>query len=255
MRVALALFLVGCGGMVVGADGGIDSGSADGSPADAGWTPCTSPQGYAVCGGTSSCSPPNCSCGDELDGVEICLGHAGSRPDPYSNGPCNPGLDGFVCMLTTIPPPFPDAASAKEWITEAFELAELIASNGGSDRLRYADLGKWTGDPIPDAVACVPIGGVDTCGGKCGACSGSATCVGRSPLHPIGICDPNHSMPCSVNPKIAGYSCQGSNACFTYIVEPDAQSDADGAGICLPTDACNALASQIPGGGKCGPSL
>ena len=39
---------------------------------------------------------------------------------------------------------------------------------------------------------------------------------------------------------------------FTFIVEPEAQSDALEYGVCVPRTQCEALAARLPGGGRCG---
>ncbi len=176
------------------------------------------------------------------DNLGICL-HPQDASTPQLDGACSPGIDGHICALMTILD-----GPTTVWEEAPFDLGMLLAQNGGAARARYADLSLWTGDAIPDPPSCPDLGGAQPCGGSCGACAQSgATCVGRSPLHPVGVCDPKQSEPC---PAV---SCGANNGCFTYVVQPEAQADADQAGICLPLDQCNALAQKIPGGGKCTP--
>jgi hypothetical protein len=126
-----------------------------------------------------------------------------------------------------------------------FNLGVLFVNAGEADRVRYADLGLFTGDPLPIPEAC-PRLGIPICGGACGGCPGEDLCTGRSPLHPYGICVPPVSGQCSPMSN-----CGTGKACFTYLVEPAAQAIADDWGYCLPTDLCEAIASQLPGGGAC----
>jgi hypothetical protein len=39
--------------------------------------------------------------------------------------------------------------------------------------------------------------------------------------------------------------------CFSYDVQPDAQTFADANAYCLSDALCQALASELPGGGTC----
>jgi hypothetical protein len=45
----------------------------------------------------------------------------------------------------------------------------------------------------------------------------------------------------------------GPFGCFIFAVEPEAQPIANQYGICLPVSKCQALATQLPGGGTCTP--
>lgn len=135
------------------------------------------------------------------------------------------------------------------WADITYEAGTLLAKNGYADKLRYADMGKWTGDPIPNPTTCSGLGSILPCGGSCGACPAGSVCRGRSPLHPVGFCDPDGLGSCVSAPG----SCNAGLSCFTYLVQPEVQAQANAVGTCLPTADCHALAQAIPGGGKCAP--
>jgi len=235
--VCATLGLFGCGSILGPPDGGSDAADveSDGGGADTGWTTCTSPAHYAVCQGTNQCSPSDCACEDVIDGVGICS--SDKRPYPYGLG-C-PAVDGRICLQTSLTSPAP-------WVDTAYELGVLIAGSGGANRVRYADMGLWTGDPIPNPQTCPDLGGTQACGGACGACPAGLTCRGRSPLHPAGFCEAGYER-CGTTSL-----CPNSGtSCFTFTVQASAQAEADAWGLCLPTAQCNALVATLPGGGKC----
>lgn len=237
--------LASCGGMLGNTDAGPDA-QVDVDAGDAGWSQCTAPEGYAVCGGPNQCSPgPQCYCdfGEPPGELGVCVGNG--YPDPLSGIGCYPGFDGRVCIHV------PQGV----WGDAPFDVGVLFAQNGAAARVRYADLSLWTGDPLPQATTCPSLGNVLPCGGSCGACPSGEACVGRSPIHPVGICNPDKHG-CSVVPLVDGgvtvpcpdYTTQ---SCFTFVVQSGAQPEADMAGICLPKADCDALAQALPGGGKC----
>ncbi len=245
----LAMAALACGGQVVPGNG--DAG-ADGAPDGAGYTDCTSPSGYAVCGGPNQCDFHNCisACSYAIPPSDFgfCLGSG--LPDPLNGKVCEPGYGGDVCIL------IPIINSTTGWADAPFEMGPLFASNGAADRVRYADLSLWTGDPVPDPQSCPDLGGTPACGGACGACPAGFTCRGRSPLHPVGFCSDdsaNWGANCGAPPSVYHGACPKSQGCFTYLVQPEVQKDADDAGMCLPIDQCNALAAAMPGGAKCTP--
>jgi hypothetical protein len=130
-----------------------------------------------------------------------------------------------------------------------FEAGLLFCKNDASDLVRYADDTPFTCDPLPEPTDCPIIPDVRLCGPGCGGCGLNETCRGRSPTHPHSLCLPldglltcGPSMPCSTG-----------MGCFSFLATPDTQADADANGSCLPLAACQAAASQLPGGGKCVP--
>ena len=244
ITVLIALLSSACGGTLNNSDGGSDSGTAD-TATDGGWTQCSAPEGYAVCGGTSQCSPAACYCEftEAPDQLGVCIGDG--YPAPLSGIGCDPGFDERVCIHVT----------PGGWTDAPFDIGVLFANNGDASRVRYADLSLWTGELLPSATTCPDLGNVRSCGGSCGACPNGEPCVGRSPLHPVGICNPDKHG-CSIAPIVDGGApipCAdyATQSCFTYVVQSEAQPVADTAGICLPKADCNALAQALPGGGKC----
>ena len=219
---------------------------------DAGWTQCSSPDGYAVCGGSSLCSATSSAC--QQCGLTVGSGSGGSTDGPVTactnaawatfDGPaCDDACDdGSICVAEFKPNIFYCAP---------FDLGVLFAENGGSNQVRYADMGLWTGDALPLPSSCPSIPGIQVCGGNCGPCPGTQACTGRSPLHPYSFCVPkNTGGPCD-----AGTGCAGPGGvdagigCFTYKVEAAAQALADKEGMCLPGPLCQSAANGLPGGG------
>ena len=249
--------LVACGGMMGSREGPQDAATDDRmfvdagrfNP-DAGWTQCTSPSGLAVCGGDAHCSAsapecPQCgfsigsgSGGSSTGPLDVCVTEAWAA---FGASACDEGcVDGSICVAE-----FDVDRSA--FGCAPFDLGVLFAKNGGSDRVRYADMGAWSGQPLPIPSTCPTIAGVQVCGGDCAPCSGAERCTGRSPLHPYSFCVPkNTGGPCSV-----GKGCQTGVGCFTYTVEAPVQALANTRGMCLPADLCKSAATGLPGGGTC----
>lgn len=237
----------GSGGIVGGAAGvsggqaGSDAGGTGGT-SDGGWTECSTPDWLA-------CGVPECPAG--RPGCSSCL----PADEPGLLGTCgeslNPGFviykpaDGNIFVATGA------TVSIPLLIYEVpFSAGVFIAAHGQTDRLAYADLGVWTGEPIPAPTDCKPVPGTEICGGYCGGCSVGNICTGRSPLHPYGICVPTLGDLCSINPA-KPEKCQSGEACFVFQVEEARQPMADARGFCLPTAVCQASAAGLPGGGFC----
>ena len=249
--VFLCVFLFGCGGTIGGPDGG-DSGSSDG-PADqtsldgdGGWTNCTSPTKQQVCDGPNACAHGACDCPvtgkDSPNAVHACYDSPGFAA---ANG-CKWANDGFICVA-------PDDSAPDFFFDAEFDMGVLFASNGAADRVRYADFGLWTGAALPEPVTCPTLTSAKLCGGNCGGCPGSFICHGRAPLHPYGFClptaGPSASDTCDLSKNIA---CSGTqDKCFAFTVEASAQAVADGNSVCLPSDVCDDLAANLPGGASC----
>jgi len=248
---AFLLVATACGGVASTSDGGgpIDGGMSN-DVADAGWTQCTSPDDIAVCNGPNDCqpaTPEECECGnmDDPDNLGFCWGSGFHVPT--AGKPCDPGAYGSICLYET---PYPGVSGYAE---ADYNLGVLFAQNGGSARVRYADLSLWTGDPIPDPATCPDLGpNVQPCGGSCGTCPQDQVCFGGSPLHPVGYCAPANYQDCSLTD--VPHCTSTGQSCFTFTVQSEAQADADKVGTCFPSADCNTLAANLPGGGKCTPS-
>jgi hypothetical protein len=228
------------------------SGSATGGGGAAGhWTQCSSPEGFAVCNGPHDCpdtpqSGPTTGCHCATAGKELalCLNEALDQP-PFGFGATYVCPDGAIRVNVD-----PDAPTA--YFCLSFDIGILFAKNGAADRVRYADWGLWTGAAIPEPTTCPTINNVNICGGHCGGCVAGDFCTGRSPLHPYGVCLPQHGLPSC---KRQGLACtKAGTGCFLYGVESGAQAVADDNGYCLPIDQCQAMAASLPGGGTCMPA-
>lgn len=271
----LALAALGCGGRLEGVDDGNarDGGGAGDSAADArdaegdGWTQCTAPGGYAVCGGASAAcasemSNPNCKqCVYKLTGVPgrendvgVCYApdvewtrpDAGLYPAPYF---CR---DGFVLVADPSSAyagqdGAPDGAHYAACVR--FEIAQLYANNGWAKAARYTDFSHFTGDALPTPTTCPSVPGIQLCGGACGdTCPDGTHCTGRSPDHPYSVCVPDPSgLWCSSN---AARGDQGWG-CFAFSVPPEDKNIVKTISYCVPADWCHAAAAGLPGGGMC----
>jgi hypothetical protein len=230
-------------GSRTGHDDGVGTDAAGESSIDAGV--CGSPSGYVVCGGPNDCFP---------DGGAPCdfctLQTIQQFGSPYTLGICtnqaNPELS--VAGLCDDDCVYVELITPGEWSTYPLEVGALFAANGAADRVRYADLSFYTGQPLPSISSCTSDAGFTACGGSCPPCSADRLCTGRSPLHPVGLCVPAHN--CGVQ---GGWKCpQAADACFVFTVQPDAQALVDSDyGECLPLSECQAAAKSYPGGGTC----
>jgi hypothetical protein len=246
-----------CGGntqhSTTAADGGEDapvsnedSGSA-GVAADAAPNPCISPAGYAVCGGPNACFPTSqqsmsSSCWEcelsEAYSLTLCINAAEPNPEESLFA-----SDGDVFVEDAIP---------GVWDAFPWAIGALFASNGASDRVRYADFFPWTGDPLPTPSSCPTFADFSICGGECGPCAPGDYCTGRSPHHPYGLCEPDPVLATTTNcdPGHA-WACPSGDGCVVLQSSSDGQALADANGICVPSTSCQAIAAQLPGGANC----
>lgn len=247
---ALCVAMTCCGGIAEvddGSAGATRDGGRDGSrDGNASSGPCVSPHGYAVCGGSNDCFPPDAEgpgtdcpeCGLYTGATDyapnLCFNDAVSGKFP--DGRCNDDCVYVKAVSDAFFQPFP------------FEVAKLYLDNGATtDRVRYADYATWTGASLPPIASC-DAGAIETCGGSCAPCPGNEQCTGRSPLHPLGLCVPQDLALACHAPK---FTCPSGDGCFVFTVDADAQADADQWGACLPLDRCRASAAILPGGGTC----
>jgi hypothetical protein len=233
--------LLACGGSVATTDAGPDASAEAPDGLGPGWTQCKSPEGYLLCQGPSDC-PTDATCGTCITSQNPQpneLGVCSSGVEPLTATQCAYAEDGDICAEDTFAGGF--------WAT-TFDYGVLLAMNGGTDRARYADMGKWTGDALPAPATCPTLTHATLCGGNCGGCGASEICHGRSPLHPYGICisklgsdscDAAHNKLCT----------DTNNKCFTYTIQADVQASAYS--LCLPAASCDDLAANLPGGGTC----
>jgi hypothetical protein len=230
----------------------------DAGPADeAGYTRCSTPEGLGICGPATGCEAGSnrpgcfgCTCpAPRPDGGWIspeCM-----PDDPVrSVGMCDnllAALEGSPCRDGLVHYEW-SAAGAYQCIPYS---AGLLLSRylSDPDRIRYADFGLFTGEPLPEPSSCPSVAALRLCGPGCGACADGERCTGRSPLHPHGFCYRDSTW-CSLSPSDRAV-CREGRACFTYSVEPAAQAVADRRGRCLPRALCEALAAELPGGGAC----
>lgn len=248
----LTLAVAACGRSVIDGAGGHagiagQSASPSGTGAGEGWTECSTPEGFMICGGDSECAPElclvniRCLCTDptcpQPDRVRICFNDAFAK---FGLRDCYGCADGNVCAQWSPP-------GSESWHCVPFNVGVLFASAGAADQVRYADYGLWTGEPLPLPASCPNMDGFTLCGGSCDPCPADMHCTGRSPLHPYSLCIPESAKGCGTD----GPACDAGYGCFVYLVEPQAQPVADDNGYCLPAAQCQAIAQNLPGGGKC----
>lgn len=228
----VALLLVGCGGGRA-VPPSADAAGDVGADVDGGWTQCSAPDGVTICGSNGCPDTLSCGCVAPGDGsVSVCSSSPG-----FTNRLCALAPDGDICV----------AVSASEVLfSEPYSLGVLFANNGAASRVRYADYGDWTGDPLPQPAGCPAPGGVQLCGPACPACPSDRVCSGRSPLHPYGMCFPQNALGC-------GAGCSNGTACFAFSVQSDAQAEATDHGLCIASAECAAAVTELPGGATCTP--
>lgn len=241
--------MLACGGEAVVTDAG-DSGPDGtafdgGTPDDAGFTACSTPEGLAICGTATPCavlgSPPCQACTFPEAGVSICT-------DTVVNGfhgSCAACGDGLVCIDQS-----GGTVANEGLVCVDYNLGVLIAKYDAA-LVHYADLGDWTGDPLPKPATCPGVSGFTLCGGNCGGCSAGEVCTGRSPLHPYGFCFDALGERCTADKSVPCDADAGPQSCFVFNVQPDAQPIANDYGKCMSPAMCQAIATGLPGGGTC----
>jgi hypothetical protein len=259
--LALVLFGHGCGSAVessggpgsTGGGGGAATGGHDAgadAAADAGFTSCSTPSGFRICGGPARCSAKDLGC-DCLDQKLAAQG------EPIA---CASGNDAWV-KFGAHDVMCPDGTLMAEWagldngfFCAPYEIGVLFDHLGFSKAVRYADYGLWTGAALPEPTSCPTPSGYTICGGNCGGCPAGEVCTGRSPRHPYGICVTENNEGCRLATTPSppgGQPCSDGSGCFTFTVEPEAQPLADESGYCFPKAVCTSLAATLPGGAKC----
>jgi hypothetical protein len=252
---ALLALAMACGGLTSpDSDSGSGDGdtSGDGGAGDgAGWTNCSSPNGYMVCGGPNDCNAgTDCAqycqqTGNELQACNGGIDNIGFVDNP----PCPDG----TLLLPGDKQQFTDSPLLGECVVD--EIGQLFHRNGADARLMYADFSAYDGTPLPQPATCPAVTGLTLCGGTCtGSCASGSYCYGRSPKHPYSLCTINGGV-CSTadqtDCKTFGQSNKMSVGCLIFSDDSASQTTADAHGICVDAPTCAAAASSYPGGAKC----
>lgn len=253
---ALTLIVTACGGAVANQDGGSDGGGKDGTPDAAGWTACTSPDGYAICGGSSTCGAecPNCNkywnTPPPPETLRICPNDVfdNANVGDTGYGYCFQCPDGRICVGE-------DGSSNAPRLMYCLGLNAgiLYKSSGASGAVRYADNATFTGAELPSPSTCPQFPGIKLCGGACGkTCATGEVCTGRSPIHPYSLCLPDLR---GQSPGICSDSkvgdCGGLDQCLLFKVDGPGQVFANQNGTCVSPSLCQAAAASFPGGAIC----
>lgn len=274
MVVAAAL-LAGCGGKIEqqygvevgpvgdggdkadGADTGIfsDSAAAEvGALAD----PCKLSDGTPVCG-VPGCPPPHPQpasqdgCGSATWSCEpfkdatgkvanfgVCFQDI-AKVGGYSNN-CIVCDDGQVCASMSAYP-LPVCAQAA--------ICDRLAQDGMSSACWWSDKTAWhAGEVIPTVTCPTTAGGLGVCGESCPSCAAGLHCTGRSPTHPLGICEARNPPRCN-DPAGGSFTCGSGQACFSFKTDAINQSLSDTNGFCVQVARCKGLRDALPGGGFC----
>ncbi len=245
-----------CGGRVVQGDGGTDGLASESGVDGAGWTECSSPSGYQLCGGSANCDLGCGFCANILVSIGFC-GDNGV-PDPFTNTNCAVVPDGSVCLVVGS---LPDGGTGNDRLmgsSIAWEAGELIYRAGYGDSVLFADATPFDGTPLPQPPDCPSISGLTLCGGACGdTCphDDAHACMGRSPKHPYSLCV--DVAPLSWNgtpdPHCARDNppSDGKHGCLIFRDDPASQPIADSNGVWIDLPTCQAAAAGYPGGADC----
>jgi hypothetical protein len=271
LGIGVGLTLIGlaaCGGQSSEDGNGGYAGSGAGGTGDggvggaAGWagSPCVTPEGVRICGGTSN------ECGWVV--AEECPGGGCARPfDRMLGGEAEGGLcfsdlpdngsracfgceDGEVCI----------EREPGELVCVPESVCWALWQIGVRGACRYADLASYDGRPLLRLPSCPdPSPPSYMCGGPCPEqCDGffHNPCSGRSPDHPQGFCFyVNDSGLCSL--AGGGYTLEcnqvssGDRYCGVYQLSELDAPVAHQYGQCLSDDTCLALSAKLPGGFLC----
>jgi hypothetical protein len=187
-----------------GSDGGLAMDSAAGA-----WTPCTSPDGVELCGGTCGAAS-GCAClspASDPGALELCLNSTG-----YDSTACY-----NTCGATQVCINFNTDDVVPDYTCEPWSAGIMFASAGQGSRVRYSDFAFWDGSDIPPLASCPVTGGrLAFCDGVCGGCDAGQVCTGRSPIHPVGWCASPPYEGCST----ANNRCSSAGtSCLTLLQE------------------------------------
>jgi hypothetical protein len=236
--------------------GGV-AGTGNGGVSGMGGSPCATPEGVRICGGTSdqcawvgSDECPGGGCArpfDRILGGDAAGGVCFADLPDWGNRACWGCHDGEVCI----------ERKQGELMCVPESVCAALWQLGVRGACRYADSSAYDGRPLLRLPSCPdPSAGLRLCGGPCDEdCQFAqlAPCAGRSPDHPQGFCfipgglcsldESGYTRPC---PAVSS-----SSYCGVYRV-----SDADAPvarqyGQCLADYKCLALSAKLPGGFEC----
>jgi hypothetical protein len=269
--VAIMLLSISCGGrsaFVLAIDGGAggapSSSSAStcmgGNGGFAPHLPCTSAEGVRLCGGNTACTWLNapecpgygCTAAIELySNGESTAGVCWADLADKGSNPCVACKDGEVCVYR----------APNRLVCVSPTVCEALWDMGETDVCRYADKRAYDHQPLPTPIGPCPTNWYLTlCGGECGDCDEMiATCTGRSPGRPIGICIPKTSNgqhgTCALNVDgTIAHWCPDTPfaaVCAVFDVPSVDVPEARHYGVCMERDLCKAAAASIPGGLHC----
>lgn len=248
------LLVVACGGRLAGDDGGLDASTDSGMDGEAGYTACSTPEGFRICG-TPACSNNDPSCGACASNDQNRIGICGTTlvDNPLLQRGCDQWCpDGSICVELFLGEIY--------YRCGPYSLGVLLEKYSPDSTIaRYADLSAWTGDSLPEPNTCPASAGYQLCGGACSPCPVGDICAGRSPLHPWGVCVPDSPPPDQEHTIDDAGTFDGPTTCagdageavFVFKVDSPSQSTAAKYGRCMPLAMCQALAATYPGGGAC----
>jgi len=255
-----ALLALSCGGSLATSEGSsMDGGSGDAAFADpcrpAGARICAPEQGCAALG--AACPGAGCTNVDTLAGGATPDGVCWSDLADLGDVACASCDDGQSCIRRgSVLRCVPNEVCHAFWALGIRNVCTYADKHVYDDRLLPPE-------PTSCPATTVPGSGV-LCGGACASCrpDQAQRCVGRSPDHPVGICEPLNPQSDVLDPAtyptcsiVSGQyvrSCEGSWVCGVFY--SDAPTDtviAKQYGLCMQLDACTNLANSLPGGFGC----
>jgi hypothetical protein len=266
VRIAALVLFTCCSSVertVPGSSGGADAAGSSGSTGSASsgsvLEECKAADGTRVCGGPDDAcrwlEAPECpgyGCTPVMDrstmqptNVGVCWA---DLPDKAADL-CFACLEGELCAQRT-----PD-----QLVCVSQAACDAVWELGATSACRYSDKTDYTHEPIPQPGFCPAGGEGKICGGTCGACedygAGKARCVGRSPLHPFGLCalDYLDGFPgCWLDEggKL-GQGCGPNDLCAVFDVAAGDQPIANRYGTCVLAKYCEFAGDNLPGGVRC----
>jgi hypothetical protein len=271
--VSAAILLAACGGKIgeqPGAEAGTSDGGMQADAADTGPSsdpsaevgvvadPCKLSDGTPVCG-VVACPPPHPQpasqdgCGsatwscepfrdatDKLSDFGVCVQDIAKVGASYKS--CVVCDDGLLCAsMVTYPSP----------VCVQPAICDRLAQDGMTSACWWSDKSAWKpGETIPPVTCPAAAGGIGICGESCPSCGSGLHCTGRSPTHPLGVCEAVYTSRCN-GPAGGGFTCGSGQACFSFKTDPTNQSLSDSNGFCMPVARCKGLRDTLPGGAFC----
>ena len=226
--------LLACDSRIETADAssGADSTSTSTGTSMAG--PCSTEDGYRICGGPNHCDNQGskdrpCAClvqWPEHDDLGLCTADIQDYLGQF-----------FACADGTV--------TIDYGLCIPWSLGMLLCDNGAADVVHDPDGGAFGCAPLPAPSDCPTAVDAPLCGDACGPCDQGEICTGRSTRHPYSMCLDDGTNRCGVQSP----GCPSQGVCMVYIVDPPSQDYADRLGLCVPEALCNAAAAGLPGDG------